>query len=163
MRRASDAAVGARADPAAPRHPHAATSGRTLRVTRRYAAAPAKVFAAWLDEHRVGGWLFATATRPMKQVRVEPRVGGAFHLAEADGAAPYTGRYLEIVPDRRVVFTFAGPPRPPRGGRVSVELAPRGRGCALTLTHEDVPRGEAAHARGRWSGILYGLDLMLRD
>jgi len=136
---------------------------RTLRLTRRYAVAPAAVFAAWLDARKAGRWLFATATRPMRDVRMEPRVGGAFRLAETPAATPYTGRYLEIEPSRRLVFTLSGPMHGRATARVSVEVAPRGSGCALTLTHEDVPGEHAAQARDRWSGILYGLGMMLRD
>jgi hypothetical protein len=42
-----------------------------------------------------------------------------------------------------------------------VEIAPRKRGCELTLTHECVPQERAADLEGRWTGILYGLGMML--
>ena len=148
---------------AAPAYRSDSTPRRTLRLTRRFAAPPAAVFAAWLDADRAGRWLFATASRPMADVRMEPRVGGTFHLAESRAATPHQGRYLEIVPERRLVFTLAGPMHARATARVRVELAPRGRGCALTLTHEDVPSADAPHARNRWSGILYGLDVALRN
>ncbi|HSV18109.1 MAG TPA: SRPBCC domain-containing protein [Casimicrobiaceae bacterium] len=139
------------------------TARRTLRVTRRYAAAPSDVFAAWLDAAVARRWLFATATQPMTDVRMEPRVGGAFHLAETPAATPHTGRYLEIEPDRRLVFTLTGPMHARATARVCVEVTPRGRGSALTVTHRDVPSADAERARDRWTGILYGLEETLRN
>lgn len=151
------------ASTAAAQRPDAPARTRTLRLTRRYAAPAEAVFGAWLDPRRAGCWLFATATRPMRDVRMEPRVGGAFHLAESADAAAHTGRYLEILPERRLVFTLSGPLHTRGTARVCVEVAPRGRGCALTLTHEDVPPQDAVRARERWTGILYGLGVTLSD
>jgi uncharacterized protein YndB with AHSA1/START domain len=128
-----------------------------VRVTRRYAAAPADVFAAWLDARVAQRFLFATATRPMSEAHVEARVDGSFRFAESAEAPAHTGRYVEIVPARRLVFTLSGPLQARETGRVQVDIEPRARGCALTLTHADVPRERAMRTRERWSGILYGL------
>jgi uncharacterized protein YndB with AHSA1/START domain len=136
--------------------------GRTVRVSHRYGAPPAEVFGAWLDAHVARRFLFATALRPMREARVEPRVDGEFRFAESAGAPAHTGRYVEIVPERRLVFTLRGPLQHRDTGRVRVEIEPRARGCALTLTHEEVPHRVAAHARDRWRGILYGLDMTLQ-
>ena len=136
--------------------------GRTVRVSHRYAAAPAEVFGAWLDAQVAGRFLFATALRPMREARVEPRVDGEFRFAESADAPAHTGRYVEIVPDRRLVFTLRGPLQERDTGRVRVEIEPRARGCALTLTHEALPQRVAGRARDRWRGILYGLDMTLQ-
>jgi len=136
---------------------------RTVRVSHRYRAAPAQVFAAWLDAGVARRFLFATALRPMREARVEPRVDGEFHFAEAAGAPAHTGRYVEIVPERRLVFTLRGPLQQLDTGRVRVEIEPRAQGCALVLTHEDVPPRAASRTRDRWRGILYGLDMTLQQ
>ena len=140
----------------------AAAPRRTVRVSHRYDAAPADVFAAWLDARVAGRFLFATALRPMRDARVEPRIDGEFHFAETRGAPAHTGRYIEIVPERRLVFTLHGPLQQRDTGRVRVEIEPRARGCALTVTHEGLPDSVATHARDRWRGILYGLDMTLQ-
>jgi uncharacterized protein YndB with AHSA1/START domain len=133
-----------------------------VRVSHRYRAAPAQVFGAWLDARVAGRFLFATALRPMREARVEPRVDGAFHFAEDAGAPAHTGRYVEIVPARRLVFTLRGPLQALDTGRVRVEIEPRAQGCALVLTHEGVPPRVASRTRDRWRGILYGLDMTLQ-
>jgi len=133
-----------------------------VRVSHRYDAPPAEVFGAWLDPGVARRFLFATALRPMRDARVEPRVDGEFHFAETTGAPAHTGRYVENVPERRLVFTLRGPLQHGDTGSVRVEIEPRAHGCALTLTHEGLPRKAAAGTRDRWRGILYGLDMTLQ-
>jgi uncharacterized protein YndB with AHSA1/START domain len=132
-------------------------------VTRRYDAPSARVFDAWLDPGVAGRWLFATASRPMAHVEIDARVEGSFCFVERrDGeTTEYTGAYIEIVPHRRLVFTLSMEKHPHIITRVMVEIAPLKKGCALRLTHENVPQDHASHIEGRWTGILYGLGVTL--
>jgi uncharacterized protein YndB with AHSA1/START domain len=117
------------------------------------------VFDAWLDPGLAGRWLFATALRPMTDVEIDAHVGGGFRLADRRNGATteYHGRYVEIVPHRRLVFTLRGASRPREATRVIVEIVPRKRGCELRLSHENVPSDRAHDTEARWTGILYGL------
>jgi uncharacterized protein YndB with AHSA1/START domain len=135
----------------------------SIRITRRFPAAPERVFEAWLDPGHAGQWLFATASRPMARVEIDARVGGSFRFVERrDGQdTEHTGRYLEIVPHRRLVFALAVEGRPQLITRVAVEVAPLRKGCALTLTHQQVPLEDVDRIEGRWIGILYGLGVTL--
>lgn len=143
--------------PARSRSPRLAT----VRVAKRLAASAERVFAAWLDGGSAGRWLFATATQPIAEVHIDPRAGGAFLLIERrrGTSTRYAGRYLEIVPPRRLAFTLAVDDDP--ATTVTVDIASRPRGCALVLVQRPVPVGERSRGAGRWSGILYGLELML--
>lgn len=133
----------------------------TVRVAKRLSASAERVFAAWLDAGSAGRWLFATASAPIAQVQIDPRVGGAFRFIERrrGTSTRYAGRYLEIVPPRRLAFTLAVDEGP--ASMVTVDIAPRPSGCALVLVQRPVPVFERQHSEGRWSGILYGLELML--
>jgi uncharacterized protein YndB with AHSA1/START domain len=135
------------------------TPHRAIRVTRRIDAPPEQVFHAWLDAAIARSWLFATAARPIQRADIDARVGGAFRFVDVRGeaAAEYRGAYVALVPHRRIAFTLVADDYAQAMTRVSVEIAPRRAGCAVTLTHEDLPREHAAHARDRWIGILYGL------
>jgi uncharacterized protein YndB with AHSA1/START domain len=139
-------------------HPRAAIS-----VTHRYGVPPARAFDAWLDPEVAGRWLFATASQPIAQVEIDRRIGGSFCFVDRQGGETieYTGRYVEIVPDRRLVFTLSMDPHPNAITRVTIAIAPRAKGCVLTLTHENVPRSDANYVEGRWTGILYGLGVTL--
>ena len=83
---------------------------RTLRVARRYAASPARVFDAWLDPAVARQWLFATASHPLAHVEIDARVKGSFCFVDRQDAVDgtrYTGEYLEITPPQRLVFTLS--------------------------------------------------------
>jgi uncharacterized protein YndB with AHSA1/START domain len=130
-----------------------------IRLTNRYRASPQRVFDAWLDPEVAGQWLFATAMRPMTHVEIDARVGGSFCLTDRSngGISEHNGRYLEIVPHRRLVFTLFGEGLSRAVTRVIVDITPLKRGCRLSLRHEDVPADCTSDVKDRWTGILYGL------
>ncbi|MBS0321808.1 MAG: SRPBCC domain-containing protein [Proteobacteria bacterium] len=139
---------------------------RAIRLRRRYRATPARIFWAWFDPEVAVRWLFATATESMAHVEIDARVGGTFRFADALDAAgaAYWGRYEEIVPERRLVFTLRAP-RHRRAlpvvveSRVQVVVVPSASGSALDLVHEHLPGDEAPYVKDRWTGMLYGLGL----
>jgi uncharacterized protein YndB with AHSA1/START domain len=138
---------------------HSKQRPTAIRLTHRFDEPPRRVFDAWLDPGVAGRWLFATASRPMTEVEIDARVGGGFRLADRrNGAsAEHRGRYLEIVPHRRLVFILRGGSRPRQATRVIVEIAPRKQGCELRLRHENLSPDRAHDTEARWSGMLYGL------
>jgi uncharacterized protein YndB with AHSA1/START domain len=138
---------------------HSKQRPTAIRLTHRFDEPPRRVFDAWLDPGLAGRWLFATASRPMTDVEIDARVGGGFRLADRRNGetTEHHGRYVEIVPHRRLVFTLRGASRPREATRVIVEIVPRKRGCELRLRHENVPPDRAHDTEARWTGMLYGL------
>ena len=136
---------------------------RPLRITRRFPAAAARVFDAWLEPSLAGRWLFATAGRPMTRVEIDARERGNFRFAERrdDGLVVHAGRYIEIERPRRLVFTLAQDTGAHAVTRVTVDVAPLASGCRLVVTHDGVPRERAVDMTGRWAGMLYGLGALL--
>ena len=143
--------------------PRQAARAAAIRITRRFRAPPHQVFNAWLDPEIAGKWLFATASHPMARVEIDARVGGSFRFVDQrDGeTTEHAGEYVEIVPHRRLAFSLSVEKRPHVITRVMVEIVPVKNGCALTLTHEDLPPDYASRTEGRWTGILYGLGVVL--
>ena|SRR6266542_902167 len=131
-----------------------------LLVSKRFAAAPDKVFAAWMDPDSVGKWLspFGTA-----RARIDPRVGGVFQIVMVgpDAELEHTGEDLEIDRPRRLVFTWKSPYTGPEPSVVTVELRPDGSGTELTLRHERLPEEHVEPHRGGWAQILENLEKQL--
>lgn len=145
--------------------PERAAATRTLRLARHLRAAPATAFAAWLDPAVARRWLFATATEPLAAADIDARVQGAFRFAAHRGGRlrEHRGTYLEIAPPWRLTFTLHVTAPAPSITRVAVAVAPRRRGCTLTVVHEGLARAATREMRERWIGMLYGLAVTLAD
>jgi len=141
-----------------------ADSKPSLTIRRRFKAPPAQVFAAWTDPEKIKRW-FGPATARCTHAEFDLRVGGKFAIAanSADGEKHLVGGVVrEIVPDRKLVYTWAWHTMPERESLVTVEFKPDGDGTLLTLTHErfaDVAARDR-HQNG-WSGALDKLEAFL--
>jgi uncharacterized protein YndB with AHSA1/START domain len=132
-----------------------------VRVSRHFDASPERVFDAWLDPARARRFLFATQEGTMLRAEIDARVGGGFTLVErrGDEEIAHFGQYLEIDRPRRLVFLFWVGARAEERDRVTIEIAPDGTGCALTLTHEMNVRWAEYKGRAEqgWGRMLEGL------
>jgi uncharacterized protein YndB with AHSA1/START domain len=139
----------------------ATTTKPSLTLKRRLNAAPAKVFAAWTDPQKVTRWMGPGAVTPVS-ADADVRVGGRYRwvMRSADGEThDVSGVYREVVPDRKLVFTWAWKSTPERESLVTVDLRPDGDGTLLTLTHEQFFDADARdrHQHG-WTGSLDKLE-----
>ena len=105
---------------------------REVRREIHIEASPATVFALLTDAERMRTWL-------AEEVLARPEPGGIFRLADRSGAA-IEGRYVELVPDRKVVFTWGGVEGvAPGGSTVEITLEPARGGTLLKLRHHGLP------------------------
>lgn len=133
-----------------------------LTVRRDFAAAPERVFDAWLDPAIARRFLFATPDSEMLDCTIDARVGGSATIVERrpGGEARHRLRYEVIERPRRLVFLFAADPADEgHWTRVSIAIDARGDGSTLTLTHEMDPQWAAYEDRTRqgWTMILTSL------
>jgi uncharacterized protein YndB with AHSA1/START domain len=126
------------------------------------AASPETVFTLLTDPEQYVRWKGTKA-------KLEPRPRGAFDVGFANGGRAL-GEYVEVVPNRRVVFTWGwdGPDAVVKAGgsTVEIDLEPRGTGTRLRLVHRGLPVSErASHAEGwdfflpRLTAVAEGRDL----
>ena len=118
-------------------------------IERRIAASPTTVFSFFASPERWLRWQGVEAV-------VEPWPGGVFRMnVRGDGFA--SGRFVEVVPGRRLVFTWGweatGLGVPPGSTTVEIDLFPDEDGTVLRLVHRDLP-GPAAEAH-RWGWDHY--------
>jgi uncharacterized protein YndB with AHSA1/START domain len=114
------------------------------------AASPETVFTLLTDPEQYVRW-------KGNKARLEPHHGGAFEVGFANGARAM-GEYVEVVPNRRVVFTWGwdGPDAvvKPGGSTVEIDLEPRGNGTRLRLVHRGLPVAEVAGHTVGWDFFL---------
>src|SRR5262245_27326877 len=78
-------------------------------VTRRMKAVPERVFRAWIDPQLLVRWQFPDRSTRLEVVGFEARVGGAYTFrfhAEDGRCDTVSGTFLELVPPKRLVFTW---------------------------------------------------------
>ena len=129
-------------------------------VQRRFAAAPERVFDAFLDAEVARHFLFATTTGEMIEAAVEPRVGGRFAFTERRprmGDVRHVGEYLELDRPRRLVFSFSVPQFGASSTIVAIDIEPDRDSCLLTLTNEGVSAEFAERVKEGWGRIPDGL------
>ena len=155
--------MAARTDPI----PH--PSDRELRIVRVFDAPPALVFDAWTNPGHLAQWLGPTNfTCPSCQLDVRP--GGTYRacIVGPDGATYWMrGVYREIVPAKRLVFTFAWEDdagNPVHETVVTLTFTPQGKRTRQEF-HQSLFRTEqeCSEHRSGWSECLDRLDTYLAD
>jgi uncharacterized protein YndB with AHSA1/START domain len=127
-------------------------------------ATPQRVFAALTRPEMLVQWWGPDPTPP-RHAEADLRVGGRYRVqfTTLDGREHETyGVYREIVPDRRLAFTFQWVAFPDRDTLVTIDLVPTADGTELTILHEhfvDEPVRDDHH-RG-WHGALDRLQTLL--
>jgi uncharacterized protein YndB with AHSA1/START domain len=115
-------------------------------------AVPSRVFAALTEPPKLNAW-FTTGAR------VNLRVGGRYSNADKD-----TGRFLEVVPNKRLRFTWDNPDHAP-GTVVEVVLARKGIDTIVSLLHYGFARKvDFEHYSSQvsgWDWALYNLKAFL--
>ena len=104
-------------------------------LTRWIAASPRTVFAFFTDIERWTAWQGVGG-------KVDARPGGALRVIMPDAAAA-SGHFIEVVPPRRIVFTWGWEgnsiPSPAGSSIVTIELEPADSGTMVRLTHSGLP------------------------
>ena len=130
----------------------------SLTLKRRLKAPPEKVYQAWTHPEQMTRWW--GGNNPASRVaETDVRVGGRFHVGfKGDNGEQHdvSGTYKEIVPDRRLVFSWAWRTTPERESQVTIDLKPDGDGTILTLMHEQFFNQKACDDHG--VGWSMGLD-----
>ena len=110
----------------------------SLVIRRRIAASPQKIFAAWTQPEKIMRW-WGTKDATTLRAETDLKPGGRYAVGfrTPDGEEHNVGGvYREIVPDRKLVFTWAWRSTPERESLVTILIEPDGAGAWLTLRHE---------------------------
>lgn len=138
----------------------------SVTIVRRIKASPARVWAAITRPEQMVKWGGPDAG-PTLSVVADVRPGGrfsvVFRLLNGDEHNP-TGVYREVVPERKLVFTWELPGTLEPESLVTFRLEPFDGGVELTLIHEHLPDEETrkSHEDG-WNGLLNKLPVFLGD
>jgi uncharacterized protein YndB with AHSA1/START domain len=138
-----------------------ASESRVVETQIRLAVGPETIFPYLVEADRYARWQGVRA-------ELDPRPGGSYRVW-MDEAMVAVGEFIEVIPPRRVAFTWGwenDPEVPPGSTTVEIELEAEGDGTLLTLRHSGLPTAAAAllHEEGwrfftdRLATVLAGRD-----
>ena len=138
----------------------------SLTLTRRFRARPEKVWAAWTEPGSLIAWFCTTKAKPgTLRADLDVRVGGRYRISfdmESGEHSEVGGIYREVVPNERLVFSWAWHSTPERESLVTVSIKPDAGGTLMVFTHEQF-FDEAArdgHNKG-WTELFAQLERVL--
>ena len=134
----------------------------SLTLKRHYPAPVEKVFRAWIDPEALKRWFGPSDEGKILVPETNLTVGGRYRIVMQMPSGEQHrvgGVYREIVPNEKLVFTWAWESTPERESLVTVRLKRAGDGTDMTLIHEqffdDAARDRHQHG---WTGTLERLD-----
>ena len=136
-----------------------------------YAASPARVFQAWTDPLIVRKW-FGREPNSLDSASIDLQPGGRWcfmKLGEGDTSMGFEGRYLEVVQDEKLVFTWAhivthadGRQETSPDSTVTVDFVPKGSGTMVRVVHSGIRREDARRGvGGGWEASFASLSDLL--
>jgi uncharacterized protein YndB with AHSA1/START domain len=124
-------------------------SEREVVVTRTFDAPARLVFAAWTRVELFQQWWVPKSMGMfLRSCEMDVRTGGTYRLVfgqDASNSAEFFGRYIEVIPDSRIVWTNE---EGGEGGPVTTVTFEDKGGKTLLVMHELYPSKEALDAAG---------------
>jgi uncharacterized protein YndB with AHSA1/START domain len=125
------------------------------------AASPETLWWLWTRPEGLRLWWGAAEVHPEPGGLIRVAIGASHLPAPEESTGPVMrGRFVELDPPHRLVFSFgwesdppAGP-MPPKSTTVEVTLTPRGDGTLLLLRHLDLPPVQAPDHSSGWAHYL---------
>jgi uncharacterized protein YndB with AHSA1/START domain len=138
----------------------------SLSLQRHYPVAPEKVWRAWTDPQALAKWWGPGPGEPVSLAELDVRVGGRFRIVFGgpDGKMhECAGVYQEVVPNRKLVFTWSWPnSTPERVSVVTIIFKDLNGKTELIFKHEQLfdEKARDDHKRG-WTATLDKLEQFL--
>ena len=132
------------------------STGLKLTVTRMINAPCAMVWRAWTEPKQLAQW-FSPREVELRNLTADVKTGGAFriHMSSPKGEYIAIGKYTEIVPNKRLRFTWSWEHYAMPDSVVTVDFEDLGATTRLTLAHTGLPDQEDVeqHTHG-WTSLV---------
>lgn len=137
----------------------------SLTLKRHYPASIERVYRAWVDPEALKRWFGPSDEGRIIVSETDPKVGGRYRIVlEMPSGERHrvSGIYREVVPNERLVFTWAWESTPERQSLVTVTFTRSGDGTDMTLIHEQFfDEGARDRHEHGWTGTFERLEKYL--
>jgi len=140
----------------------------SLTLHRKFPVTPEKVWRAWTDPQALKQWFGPEGVQAVSVAEIDLRVGGRFRLVfggPQGNEHEAAGVYKEMVPNRKLVFSWCWPrTTPDRVSQITLLLRPEGGGTDMEFRHEQFfdQAARDGHNRG-WTVTFAKLEAFLRQ
>lgn len=132
-------------------------------LDRDFAAPPSAIFTAWTTSEQFARWFGGADVQvPTDRLDWQPTIGRTWSatMVLPDGTTfVFFGEFVEVVPDKRLVFTMTDEPDQPDRVTITVELSPTESGTHLHMTQES-PTFTDEERQGALAGWQTVLDVL---
>jgi len=140
----------------------------SLSLQRRYPVAPEKVWRAWTDPQALKQWWGPGGPEAVSLVQLDVRVGGRFRIVFGGPQGTeheVQGTYKEVVPNRRLAFTWTWPrTTPERESLITIVLKASGSGTDFEFKHEQFFNEAVRDGHlGGWTSTFVKLERVLPE
>lgn len=132
----------------------------SLYITRRFKARCEKVYQVWTDPKALAQWFAPSDEMTTRIIDYDLKVGGQYRIeiveADADGPHRVAGKFKEIEPNRKLVFTWFWESKDGQHeSLVTLNFIDQGEETELQLLHERLESNNSKnlHEQG-WNGCL---------
>ena len=137
----------------------------SVTIVRKLKASPRAVWRALTDAQALKQWMAPSDEFETLVAETDVRVGGRYHFVMKSPDAEehdVSGTYREVVPNQKLVYTWAWKTTPELESLVTIELTPAGDNTELLLKHERFADRDARdrHEQG-WNGCIKRLARLL--
>jgi uncharacterized protein YndB with AHSA1/START domain len=140
----------------------------SLTFNRHYPVAPEKVWRAWTDPEAIKRWWGPGDNQPVSVAQLDVRVGGRFRVVFGGPEGrdhDVQGVYREVVPNRKLVFTWTWPnSTPERESLVTIVFKKVAGGTELVFRHEQfIDETVRDNHKQGWSESFVKLERFLQE
>jgi uncharacterized protein YndB with AHSA1/START domain len=140
----------------------------SLTLNRHYPVAPEKVWRAWTDPEAIKRWWGPGDNQPVSVAQLDVRVGGRFRVVFGGPEGrdhDVQGVYREVVPNRKLVFTWTWPnSTPERESLVTIVFKKVAGGTELVFRHEQfIDETVRDNHKQGWSESFVKLERFLQE
>lgn len=143
---------------------HSTLSDTELSIDYLFDAPAARVYQAWVDPEALCRWMGPGEVN-CEHAAVDLKVGGRYeiHMQTENGLMVAHGKYIDIVPDEKLVFSWQWRDGTFTDSIVSLQFEDLGEQTRLKLQHSKLPDSEKTnHHNQGWNGCLLKLEAELQ-
>lgn len=139
-------------------------SNPQVKVSQFIKGPRAKVYEAWVNPEIAVKWWSATDLKPV-DFRNTLEVGGKYYhkMSGIPGTFETGGKYLEIIPNKKIVFTWGSANGPEPTSVVTVIFEDHRDGTMVTLTQERLPADLVPSHQTGWEGAIKHLEQFFNE